>query len=80
VASGGVIFTTIQKFLPDEKGARAEMLSDRRNIIVIADEAQSSCHPLTSHPRPEATSRSAQDYAASVVVSSKVLLDLSRGQ
>lgn len=46
VASGGVIFTTIQKFLPDEKGMKAEMLSDRRNIIVIADEAHRSQYDL----------------------------------
>lgn len=38
VASGGVIFTTIQKFQPEE-GNIYEMLSDRRNIVVIADEA-----------------------------------------
>lgn len=38
VASGGVIFTTIQKFQPDE-GNVYEALSDRRNIVVIADEA-----------------------------------------
>ena len=38
VASGGVIFTTIQKFQPEE-GNVYEMLSDRRNIVVIADEA-----------------------------------------
>lgn len=38
VASGGVIFTTIQKFQPDE-GNVYEKLSDRKNIIVIADEA-----------------------------------------
>jgi type I restriction enzyme R subunit len=42
VASGGVIFTTVQKFLPDEKGARHPMLSGRRNIVVIADEAHRS--------------------------------------
>jgi type I restriction enzyme R subunit len=42
VASGGVIFTTIQKFFPEEKGDRYPMLSDRRNIIVIADEAHRS--------------------------------------
>jgi type I restriction enzyme R subunit len=41
VASGGVVFTTIQKFLP-EKGGRYPLLSDRRNIIVIADEAHRS--------------------------------------
>ena len=38
-ASGGVVFTTIQKFLPEEKGDRLPVLSDRRNIVVIADEA-----------------------------------------
>lgn len=38
VASGGVIFTTIQKFQPEE-GNVYEELSDRRNIVVIADEA-----------------------------------------
>jgi len=42
VASGGVIFTTIQKFLPDEKGGSYPLLSDRRNIVVIADEAHRS--------------------------------------
>jgi type I restriction enzyme R subunit len=42
VQAGGVIFTTIQKFLPEEKGDRQPMLSDRRNIIVIADEAHRS--------------------------------------
>ena len=41
VASGGVVFTTIQKFLP-EKGEKMPALSDRRNIIVIADEAHRS--------------------------------------
>ena len=38
VASGGVIFTTIQKFQPDE-GNVYEILSERENIVVIADEA-----------------------------------------
>ena len=41
VASGGVVFTTIQKFLP-EKGTDYPMLSGRRNIVVIADEAHRS--------------------------------------
>jgi type I restriction enzyme, R subunit len=41
-ASGGVIFTTVQKFFPDEKGAKHPLLSDRRNIVVIADEAHRS--------------------------------------
>ncbi len=42
VDSGGVVFTTIQKFFPEEKGDRHPLLSDRRNIIVIADEAHRS--------------------------------------
>ncbi len=42
VDAGGVVFTTIQKFLPEEKGDRHPMLSDRRNIVVIADEAHRS--------------------------------------
>lgn len=45
VASGGVVFTTIQKFLP-EKGEAMPALSDRRNIIVIADEAHRSQYDL----------------------------------
>jgi type I restriction enzyme R subunit len=55
VTSGGIVFTTIQKFLPEieEKITLAdgkiknikgqfELLSDRRNIVVIADEAHRS--------------------------------------
>jgi type I restriction enzyme R subunit len=42
VASGGVVFTTIQKFLPAERGEKFPMLSDRRNVVVIADEAHRS--------------------------------------
>ena len=39
VQSGGVVFTTIQKFFPEEKGDRHPTLSDRSNVVVIADEA-----------------------------------------
>ncbi len=46
VASGGVIFTTIQKFLP-EKGERFPVLSERRNIVVMADEAHRSQYGFT---------------------------------
>lgn len=47
VASGGIVFTTIQKFMPFEAngqsiGEASEALSLRRNIIVIADEAHRS--------------------------------------
>ena len=42
VESGGVVFTTIQKFFPEEKGDRHPLLSRRRNVVVIADEAHRS--------------------------------------
>jgi type I restriction enzyme R subunit len=59
VASGGIIFTTIQKFMPLEEdlkdsdnivkepnakyiGAEINALSERKNIVVIADEAHRS--------------------------------------
>ena len=42
VNAGGVVFTTIQKFYPEEKGDTHPTLSDRRNIVVIADEAHRS--------------------------------------
>lgn len=42
VAGGGVVFTTIQKFFPEERGDRHPVLSERRNIVVIADEAHRS--------------------------------------
>jgi type I restriction enzyme R subunit len=42
VPSGGVIFTTIQKFAPEKGESAYPMLTDRRNIVVIADEAHRS--------------------------------------
>ena len=39
VSSGGIIFTTIQKFSPSDGTSKFDMLSDRHNIVVIADEA-----------------------------------------
>jgi len=42
VASGGIVFTTIQKFFPENESPTYDLLSDRRNIIVIADEAHRS--------------------------------------
>jgi type I restriction enzyme R subunit len=42
VAAGGVVFTTIQKFSPESRGEQFPVLSERRNIVVIADEAHRS--------------------------------------
>ncbi|MDO8662982.1 MAG: type I restriction endonuclease subunit R [Candidatus Omnitrophota bacterium] len=41
-AGGGIIFTTIQKFFPDNGELVFDLLSDRKNIVVIADEAHRS--------------------------------------
>ncbi len=45
-ASGGVIFTTLQKFSPEEGAATYPVLTNRRNVIVIADEAHRSQYGL----------------------------------
>lgn len=41
-ASGGIVFTTLQKFAPGEDGDANPVLTDRRNVVVIADEAHRS--------------------------------------
>ncbi len=46
VQAGGVIFTTIQKFFPEEGEERYPVLTDRRNVIVLADEAHRSQYGL----------------------------------
>ena len=40
--SGGVVFTTIQKFTPERGETDYPVLTDRRNVVVIADEAHRS--------------------------------------
>ena len=42
VSSGGIIFTTIQKFFPEGEATEYPLLSERKNIIIIADEAHRS--------------------------------------
>ena len=42
VSSGGIVFTTIQKFSPDRDKEKYPILSERNNIVVIADEAHRS--------------------------------------
>ncbi|MDD4448291.1 MAG: type I restriction endonuclease subunit R, partial [Methanothrix sp.] len=46
VASGGVVFTTIQKFSPEGDKSKYPLLSNRRNIVFIADEAHRSQYGL----------------------------------
>ncbi len=42
VSSGGIVFTTIQKFFPDKDRKKYPVLSERDNIFVIVDEAHRS--------------------------------------
>ncbi len=48
-ASGGVIFTTVQKFSPERGEETFPELTDRRNLIVMADEAHRSQYGFSSH-------------------------------
>ena len=52
-SSGGVIFTTVQKFMPMPGEEHMPVLTPRRNVIVIADEAHRSQYPASvpSFPR-----------------------------
>jgi type I restriction enzyme, R subunit len=59
VASGGVVFTTIQKFQPEE-GNVYELLSKRKNIVVIADEAHRTQYGL------KAKTQDVKDYKGNV--------------
>jgi type I restriction enzyme R subunit len=47
-AGGGIVFTTIQKFSPDEGATIYDLLSERKNIVVIADEAHRSHYGFKS--------------------------------
>ena len=46
VQAGGIVFTTIQKFSPDESDPSMDALTERRNVVVIADEAHRSQYGL----------------------------------
>ena len=47
VSGGGIVFTTIQKFFPDDDRSAYELLSDRGNVVVVADEAHRSQYGFT---------------------------------
>ncbi len=75
VASGGVIFTTIQKFTPDDRGSEYEMLSDRRNIIFIADEAHRSQYGLNERIITRTDKETGEEGAYKVYGFAKYLRD-----
>jgi len=47
VSGGGIVFTTIQKFYPENGSDTYDALSDRANIVVVADEAHRSQYGFT---------------------------------
>jgi type I restriction enzyme, R subunit len=42
VPAGGIVFTTIQKFVPPARSEEMPVLSERHNVIVVSDEAHRS--------------------------------------
>jgi type I restriction enzyme, R subunit len=57
-ASGGIIFTTLQKFAPEQGGDSNAVLTDRRNVIVVADEAHRSQYGFSETLSADGTLRS----------------------
>lgn len=53
IQAGGIVFTTIQKFSPDESDQSMEALTTRRNVVVIADEAHRSQYGLEAKKKME---------------------------
>jgi type I restriction enzyme, R subunit len=70
VAAGGVVFSTIQKFQPEE-GNVYEMLSARRNIVVIVDEAHRTQYGFSAKTIDEKD-------ASGVVVGKKVVYGFAK--
>lgn len=55
VESGGIVFTTLQKFAPDEETGEMPCLTDRTNVIVMADEAHRSQYGFSATVTKENT-------------------------
>lgn len=56
--SGGIIFTTLQKFRPEEGLDGNPVLTDRRNVVVIADEAHRSQYGFSETVAADGTLKS----------------------
>ena len=57
-ASGGIVFTTLQKFAPENGGDPNPVLTDRRNVVVVADEAHRSQYGFSETLAPDGTLKS----------------------
>ena len=65
VAGGGIVFTTMQKFMPEGNSIQFDLLSDRKNIIVITDEAHRSQYgfALKTRTKKDGTVTTGYGYA-----------------
>jgi type I restriction enzyme R subunit len=57
-ASGGIVFTTLQKFAPEAGRDSNPVLTDRRNVVVVADEAHRSQYGFSDAMASDGTFRS----------------------
>lgn len=57
-SSGGIVFTTLQKFAPEAGGDTNPVLTDRRNVIVVADEAHRSQYGFSEKLASDGTLKS----------------------
>jgi type I restriction enzyme, R subunit len=62
VSSGGIVFTTIQKFFPESNNETFDELSNRKNIVVIADEAHRTQYGFRAKTNKE-TARTTYGFA-----------------
>ena len=56
--SGGIVFTTLQKFAPEAGGDSNSVLTDRRNVVVVADEAHRSQYGFSEAMSSDGTFKS----------------------
>ncbi|MFI8479133.1 type I restriction endonuclease subunit R [Pseudomonas sp. NPDC078700] len=61
--SGGIVFATIQKFMPGEDEDSFPVLSDRSNIVVIADEAHRTQYGFSAELKAPSTLQAAETSA-----------------
>ncbi len=61
--SGGIVFATIQKFMPGEDEDTFPVLSDRSNIVVIADEAHRTQYGFAAALKVPALNMAAESSA-----------------
>ncbi len=60
VDSGGIVFTTIQKFTPGEDNDNMPILTDRKNVIIVADEAHRSQYGLNAKTKIDSETNQAK--------------------